>query len=66
MDGRRILRALMPQGGYQVVLKGTVEDQLGLQPASTPAVTAAAAAASRRTGKEGVPPVLIVSGEVRA
>eukprot|EP00435_Cladocopium_sp_Y103_P016293 s224_g4.t1 len=66
VDGRRLLRALMPQGGYQVVLKGTVEDQMGLQPASTPAVAAAAAAASRRGGKEGIPPVLIVSGEAFA
>lgn len=66
VDGRRLLRALMPQGGYQVVLKATVEDQMGLQPASTPAVAAAAAAASRRGGKEGIPPVLIVSGEAFA
>ena len=64
VDGRRLLRATMPQGGYQVpqcdrgrprvvvgcvenssvlllqvVLKGTVDDQMGLQPASTPAVS---------------------------
>jgi len=66
VDGRRLLRATMPQGGYQVVLKGTVDDQMGLQPASTPAVSAAAAAVSRRGGKEGIPPVLIVSGEAFA
>lgn len=66
VDGRRLLWALMPQGGYQVVLKATVEDQMGLQPASTPAVAAAAAAASRCGGKEGIPPVLIVSGEAFA
>lgn len=66
VDGRRLLRALMPQGGFQVVLKGTVDDQMGLQPASTPAVSAAAAAASRRGGKDGTAPVLIVTGEVFA
>ncbi|CAJ1384677.1 unnamed protein product [Effrenium voratum] len=66
VDGRRLLRAVLPQGGCQVVLKGTAEDQMGLQPAAGPAITAAAAAASRREGKEGTPPVMIVSGEAFA
>lgn len=66
VDGRRLLKALLPHGGFQVVLKGTVDDPVGLQPAMTPAVSAAAAAVSRRGGKEGIPPVLIVSGEAFA
>ena len=61
-----ILGEASGQACAQVVLKGTAEDQMGLQPAAGPAITAAAAAASRREGKEGTPPVMIVSGEAFA
>eukprot|EP00933_Yihiella_yeosuensis_P070767 TRINITY_DN78931_c0_g1_i1.p1 TRINITY_DN78931_c0_g1~~TRINITY_DN78931_c0_g1_i1.p1 ORF type:complete len:1368 (+),score=287.05 TRINITY_DN78931_c0_g1_i1:127-4230(+) len=64
VDGKRLLRAPLQDGGYQVVLKGRVDDVLGMQPPTSAALAAAAAPASgRHSGNQGPPPVLVVSGE---
>ncbi|CAE8616949.1 unnamed protein product, partial [Polarella glacialis] len=65
VDGKRLVRAARPDGRFQVVLKGTTDDILGLQPAASAALAAAARseAAAGRSGEKSTPPVLIVSSE---
>lgn len=66
VDGNRILRAALPDGNWQVVLKGTADDPKGLQPADTPGLPAAAAGGHRASRGSAAPPVLILSGEAFA
>mmetsp|Transcript_88985 Transcript_88985/g.157562 ORF Transcript_88985/g.157562 Transcript_88985/m.157562 type:complete len:1421 (+) Transcript_88985:90-4352(+) len=66
VDGQRLLKAALPDGGFQVVLKGRVDDQTGLKPASSPAIAAAAAGAAAGRKPGHAPPVLLVSGEAFA
>eukprot|EP00931_Biecheleriopsis_adriatica_P038331 TRINITY_DN21960_c0_g1_i1.p1 TRINITY_DN21960_c0_g1~~TRINITY_DN21960_c0_g1_i1.p1 ORF type:complete len:1454 (-),score=354.93 TRINITY_DN21960_c0_g1_i1:117-4478(-) len=68
IDGKRILHALLPDGGHQVILKGSVDDDtIGMHPPKDGGAGSAQATGSgRRKANDGSPPVLIVTGEAFA